>query len=160
MFKNVELSGFALAEQFFCKQPTPIAAQKSHFFSDYDMMPLFVQENYCNYNAEYGAFSSSIDQLSDCERLDAMCQASDFISLGDTCSQAIRRINSWDLLNDVAIASCIAPGAAVRGKYERLCDTDRFSLGFPKLSICRRQGSNFFFFILCFFPDGWERIQP
>jgi hypothetical protein len=46
------------------------------FFIDYDMIPMLVQENYLN----------SMGERRDIQSVEAMAQAADYISLGDSVS--------------------------------------------------------------------------
>ena len=52
------------------------------FFSDYQLMPLLIQENYLQ-------CQSHQKQLTDIEHLNLISKAADNISLGDICSQMI-----------------------------------------------------------------------
>ncbi|KAA3678862.1 replication factor C subunit 1 [Paragonimus westermani] len=80
------------------------------FFQDYNLMPLFVQENYVNVKprAAEGNVNKTLDLLS---------KASDDISLGDLVSGAIRSVGTgaWSLLPVQGIFSVVRPGRILRG---------------------------------------------
>jgi replication factor C subunit 1 len=58
------------------------------FFIDFDWVPLLVQESYLN----------SMDKRDSMEDIEAMANAAEFISLGDTINRQIRTNMHWGLL--------------------------------------------------------------
>jgi replication factor C subunit 1 len=72
------------------------------FFSDYDLIPLLVQQNYVR----------SVDKVTDPRVLPALQKASEYISLGDVISKAIHMDAHWNLLNEMGTVSTVAPSFA------------------------------------------------
>lgn len=83
---------FGAVPHMFSKEPLELRLQ--HFFIDYSLMPLFVQENY--------AQKASVEQLA---------EAAEYISAGDLLST---RLNAnYDMLPLYGVVSSVAPGAVV-----------------------------------------------
>ena len=86
------------------------------FFSDYQLMPLLIQENYLQCQPHVSQSDAPKRKLTDAEHLKLLSSAADSISLGDICSQMIfSRNESWSLLPYQAIFSAVAPCSYVRG---------------------------------------------
>ncbi|XP_050354909.1 replication factor C subunit 1 [Nymphalis io] len=75
------------------------------FFSDYSIMPLFVQENYLNV----------IPHCPKHEILERMSKAADSISIGDMIEAKIRGQQAWGLLPLQAMCSSVIPGSVLEG---------------------------------------------
>ncbi|XP_041974290.1 replication factor C subunit 1 [Aricia agestis] len=83
------------------------------FFTDYSIMPLFVQENY-------------LSAAPDCRKnevLDRISRAADSISLGDIVDARIRSGQAWSLLPVQAMYSSVIPGHHCSG---RMCGQIQF----------------------------------
>jgi len=81
------------------------------FFVDFEMMPLLAQENYLTpYNA-----SMSVDDITKASL------SSEYISIGDCITTVMRTNNSWELLPNVGLFSCVAPSSLSAGfiKYAK-----------------------------------------
>ena len=99
--KNVDNNPFELCRLSFSNEfRTKSISEKSDiFFSDYQLMPLLVQENYLSTQPNLSSAENSKRKLTDLEHLNLLSAAADSISLGDICSQMIfSRNDSWSLL--------------------------------------------------------------
>ncbi|XP_049763833.1 replication factor C subunit 1 [Schistocerca cancellata] len=78
------------------------------FFYDYNISPLFVQENYLNVvpTAAAGNIGKTLELIS---------ATADSISYGDTIEKAIRSRGSWSLLPMQAMFSSVFPGDYMQG---------------------------------------------
>ncbi|XP_012276294.1 replication factor C subunit 1 [Orussus abietinus] len=76
------------------------------FFHDYNIAPLFVQENYL----------SVIPLAPQRERLERVAKSADSLSLSDLVETAIRSKNSWSLLPTQAVLSSAIPGSLMSGR--------------------------------------------
>ncbi|VDK58908.1 unnamed protein product [Anisakis simplex] len=85
---------------------TTLLEKQEMFFTDYSIMPLFVQENYP---------SIQNNKMSKTERLSALRKAADSISSGDIIDRAIRTTGAWSLLNEQALFSSILPSMHMNG---------------------------------------------
>ncbi|XP_023954959.2 replication factor C subunit 1 [Bicyclus anynana] len=81
------------------------------FFTDYSLMPLFVQENYLSV-VPHGPGKASLSKL---ETLDRLSRAADSISAGDLVDARIRRNQAWSLLPIQAMYSSVIPGQEMEG---------------------------------------------
>jgi replication factor C subunit 1 len=77
------------------------------FFHDYNMSPLFVQENYLH----------SKPKCSSAELLKRVAMAADSLSIGDMIEKKIRSSQSWSLLPTQAAFSSVLPGYYMEGAY-------------------------------------------
>ncbi|VDQ02095.1 unnamed protein product [Trichobilharzia regenti] len=79
------------------------------FFQDYNLIPLFVAENYVNVRVHNAQDDKKV--------LDLMSKASLDIAMGDIISSTIRssRTGSWSLLPIQGIFSVLSPGRTLRG---------------------------------------------
>jgi replication factor C subunit 1 len=75
------------------------------FFIDYDLIPLLIQESYLN----------SMGDRKTLADLEAMGDASDFISLGDSVSRQVRQNQDWSLLPNLGLCSSLAPALIIKG---------------------------------------------
>lgn len=78
------------------------------FFYDYNIAPLFVQENYLS--IEPSCPKSEV--------LDRIAKTADSLSLGDTVEKKIRSNMAWSLLPTQAIFSSVLPGEYMKGSFK------------------------------------------
>lgn len=113
---------FELALSFFKGGPkgseNSLENRTENYFSDADLIPLFVQENYVITNAAVNS-------------LEALADAAESISEGDMCSNLIRGQQRWDLMPTGAILQAIIPGSTT---YGGLTDRPNFPTFFGTLS--------------------------
>lgn len=77
------------------------------FFNDYNMAPLFVQENYLNVKPN----------CAKSELLARVALTADALSLGDLVEKKIRSNMAWSLLPTQAIFSSVLPGEYMEGSF-------------------------------------------
>lgn len=75
------------------------------FFYDYNIAPLFVQENYLKVKPKGGNL----------EVLERVANTADSISLGDIVDKKIRSNQAWSLLPTMAVFSSVLPGEYMEG---------------------------------------------
>lgn len=78
------------------------------FFFDYNIAPLFVQENYLHVKPN----------CKDSEVLDRVAKTADSLSLGDTVDRRIRSNMAWSLLPTQAMFSSVMPGEFMKGTFK------------------------------------------
>jgi replication factor C subunit 1 len=78
------------------------------FFYDYNIAPLFVQENYLKIKPN----------CSDSEILERVAKTSESLSLGDNVEKKIRSQMAWSLLPTQAIFSSVLPGEYMSGSFK------------------------------------------
>jgi replication factor C subunit 1 len=96
--KNINNNPFELCRLSFSDEfrQKSLSDKSDIFFSDYQLIPLLIQENYLQCQPH---LSSRTKKLTDIEHLNLISKAADNISLGDICSQMIFSKNeSWSLL--------------------------------------------------------------
>lgn len=76
------------------------------FFIDHEWVPLLVQDNYLN----------SMERRDSIADINAMADASEFISLGDSLNRQVRVNMNWSLLPNLGICSSVAPALLLKGK--------------------------------------------
>lgn len=76
------------------------------FFVDFEWVPLLVQEAYLH----------AMERRNSLEDIEAMADAAEYISMGDTCNSQLRTNMAWSLLPNVGIMSSIAPCLIIKGK--------------------------------------------
>ncbi|CAN8252524.1 unnamed protein product [Cochlearia groenlandica] len=86
--------------------------------SDYDLVPLLIQENYINYRPS----STGKDES---KRMEAIARAAESISDGDIINVQIRRYRQWQLSQSSCVASCILPASLLHGSRETLEQGER-----------------------------------
>lgn len=86
--KNVDASGFSLAEMLLSSSSQgpkgSLRERADLYFQDSQFLPLFVQENYCNFDASQGLLLAEFSRRHmppEAATLEAIAQASDSISL-------------------------------------------------------------------------------
>ena len=72
------------------------------FFTDYDMIPLLVQQNYLK----------AVEKVTDSRVIPAIKKAAEFISVSDIVGKAIRTDAQWALLPEYGTLSTVAPSFA------------------------------------------------
>ncbi|XP_012236348.1 replication factor C subunit 1 [Bombus impatiens] len=82
-----------------------ISDKSNLFFHDYNIAPLFVQENYL----------MVIPQVPKNELLGRVAESAESIALGDVVEKSIRSNNAWSLLPIQAYYSSVIPGTAMSG---------------------------------------------
>lgn len=78
------------------------------FFYDYNISPLFVQENYLHVKPN----------CNESELLERVAKTADSISLGDTVEKRIRSNMAWSLLPTQAMFSSVMPGEYMKGSFK------------------------------------------
>nr|CAD7577833.1 unnamed protein product [Timema californicum] len=78
------------------------------FFQDYNIGPLFVQDNYLNVKP-HAAKGNLL------KTLECVANASESMTIGDTVERAIRSNNAWNLLPVQALYSSVLPGEYMEG---------------------------------------------
>ncbi|KHN83844.1 Replication factor C subunit 1 [Toxocara canis] len=85
---------------------TSMMEKQEMFFSDYSIMPLFVQENY---------LALQNNKMNASQMCSAIAKAADSISQGDIIDKTIRTTGAWGLLNEQALFSSILPSMYMNG---------------------------------------------
>ncbi|XP_014607760.1 PREDICTED: replication factor C subunit 1 isoform X1 [Polistes canadensis] len=96
------------------------------FFHDYNIAPLFVQENYL----------SVMPATPKTELLERVAQAAESIALGDGIEKAIRSNNAWSLLPIQACFSSVIPGSMMSGHIQN-------QINFPAWLGCNSRRNKF-----------------
>ncbi|CAH8362335.1 unnamed protein product [Eruca vesicaria subsp. sativa] len=76
--------------------------------SDFDLVPLLIQENYANYRPS----SAGNDEA---KRMELLARAAESIADGDIINVQIRRHRQWQLSLSSCVASCILPASLMHG---------------------------------------------
>ncbi len=108
--RTVELNPFGLMPRLFGMRGSPGAALDL-FFNDYDLMPLFVQENY---------LYSSTAHTDPLRILNSFADAADVISYGDLVKDQIMKSQDWVMLPFLGMVSTVIPCATVRGRLGKV----------------------------------------
>lgn len=106
--KDVEVTSFEVLPKLFNYLGSNTDQKLSWYFSDSDMLPLFVQENYIKTNKPRLAIGKNT-------HIGLISKAAEDISCSDVLSRAIRQKSRWDLLPEHAFMSCIMPSYSVQG---------------------------------------------
>eukprot|EP00178_Gracilaria_changii_P025584 TRINITY_DN787_c0_g1_i1.p2 TRINITY_DN787_c0_g1~~TRINITY_DN787_c0_g1_i1.p2 ORF type:complete len:828 (-),score=103.26 TRINITY_DN787_c0_g1_i1:7289-9691(-) len=102
----IQKSVFELARSFF--QPgidgssNSLMARIDSYFTDADLIPLFIQENYPH-------------TMAATQSLEALADAAECISEGDLCNSLVRGQQRWDLMPTGAVLSSLRPGTLLAG---------------------------------------------
>ncbi|CAN7038187.1 unnamed protein product [Brassica rapa subsp. trilocularis] len=86
--------------------------------SDFDLVPLIVQENYVNYRPS----SAGKDEA---KRMDLLARAAESIADGDIINVQIRRHRQWQLSLSSCVASSILPASLMHGSRDVLEQGER-----------------------------------
>ncbi|KAI0981023.1 hypothetical protein GJ496_004439 [Pomphorhynchus laevis] len=101
--ETLSMSAFDLCRQIFLPNmndnPLKITDRMDMFFHDYNLIPLFVQENYPRVSSEKGK-----NKLTAC-----LAECAAYIALADIMSNSMRSLNNWTLLRTVAMFSSAIP---------------------------------------------------
>uniref|UniRef100_A0A183BZ21 AAA domain-containing protein n=1 Tax=Globodera pallida TaxID=36090 RepID=A0A183BZ21_GLOPA len=103
--KDVTVNVFEAARQILSAD-TSLMQKNELYFTDYSLIPLFVQENYVNIR---GARMGNLDHLN------AIGRAADAIAFGDIIDKQIRAHGNWNLLPAHAMFSSNIPSALMDG---------------------------------------------
>ncbi len=109
--RHVERNAFTVSPQLFSGSTRSPNKALDLFFHDYDLMPLFIQENYIH---AIPAAQSPVHQM----RLFA--DAADVISYGDLVKDQVMKSQDWGLLPFLGMVSTVVPCAIVRGRLSRV----------------------------------------
>ncbi|XP_034244815.1 replication factor C subunit 1 [Thrips palmi] len=111
--KNIKLGPWDAVRKIFSSddhKSMTIMDKSDLFFHDYNLLPLFVQENYLNV-APHAAKKQT-------DTLRHIARAAASISYGDLIEKTIRSTNSWSLLPVQAIYSSVVPGDWMEGHFK------------------------------------------
>ncbi|CAA99812.1 Replication factor C subunit 1 [Caenorhabditis elegans] len=108
--KDMAVDAFSAARRLLDSRTTLMEKQEM-FFTDYGIMPLFVQDNYLNMKNE---------KHSPIQAIRGIRKAADFISLGDLIDRQIRGGGSWKLLNEQSMISAALPAIATGGHLKAM----------------------------------------
>uniref|UniRef100_A0A336K826 Replication factor C subunit 1 n=1 Tax=Culicoides sonorensis TaxID=179676 RepID=A0A336K826_CULSO len=111
--KDVKIGPFEVARKVFDTQEhkgLSIDDKLSFFFHDYNMAPLFVQENYLFVKPNAPKK----------QQLDLFAEAADSLSLGDLIEKRIRTNSAWTLLPVQGMFSSVIPGDLLEGNCSRI----------------------------------------
>ncbi|KAF7634869.1 AAA domain-containing protein [Meloidogyne graminicola] len=103
--KDILVNIFEAARQILSPD-TSLSAKFDLFFTDYSLMPLFVQENYPNVRDS---------KMSNLDHINAIRRSSNAISFGDILGKQIRTGGNWSLLREQAMFSCVLPATFMDG---------------------------------------------
>lgn len=104
--RHVELNSFAIIPQLFSGGARTPSQALDLFFHDYDLIPLFIQENYL----------SAIPNVPKHVVIENMAQAADCISYGDIVKDTLMQGQEWGLLPFLGMVSTVIPCALLRGR--------------------------------------------
>jgi replication factor C subunit 1 len=111
--KDSDLSPFLAADQLLGVQgdsSLSLSQRMDLVFSDMDLIPLLIQENYLNHRPNIAG--------SEMQRLMVIAKAAEAISLGDLINTKIRRYQEWNLMPISAAVGNVYPCTYVRGTRE------------------------------------------
>ncbi|XP_077534086.1 germ line transcription factor 1 isoform X2 [Haemaphysalis longicornis] len=115
--KDIRLGPFDVVRKILCSSEGGASMNLNEkaalFFHDYNMVPLFVQDNYLNIQP--------LEAKGDRQRhLLLVSEAAESISYGDLIERQIRQNGSWSLLPMQAFFSSVLPGELVRGHMREM----------------------------------------
>lgn len=120
--KDIKLGPFDVCRQVFIggeeTRKMSIDDKSDLFFHDYQLSPLFVQENYPSVHPYAGRKSPS-------HHLSLLAHTAESICDGDLVEQLIRRQQNWGLLPMEAMYASVLPGEYMRGNVSHM-------VSFPK----------------------------
>lgn len=100
---------FDTARRLLCKNDmknTNFNEKQDLYFVDYDIIPLYIQENYIS--------AYLYQQISpELKAFQTIADVADCFTLGDMVNSKIRREGQWSLLGDVGLLTCIVPACNV-----------------------------------------------
>ncbi|KAI1699605.1 ATPase family associated with various cellular activities (AAA) domain-containing protein [Ditylenchus destructor] len=103
--KDISVNIFDAARKILSAESN-LAEKQEMFFSDYAIMPLFVQENYPSVRAP---------RIGNAQHINSIRRAAESISFGDIVDKQIRSLGAWNLLVDQAMFSCVLPATIMNG---------------------------------------------
>lgn len=103
--KDILMNIFEAARQIL-NADTSLLSKFDLFFTDYSIMPLFVQENYPNVRAS---------KMNNLDHIKAIRRAAESIAIGDIIGKQIRTDGNWSLLREQAMFSCALPSSFMDG---------------------------------------------
>ncbi|XP_014468375.1 PREDICTED: replication factor C subunit 1 isoform X2 [Dinoponera quadriceps] len=112
--KNFKLGAFDVAKMVFNasqQRDTTLNDKIGLYFHDYNIAPLFVQENYP---------AVKLSQVSPLQRLERIARTADSISQGDLVEKVMRSGMTWSLLPLHACFSFIIPGSEMSGSLDAM----------------------------------------
>jgi replication factor C subunit 1 len=112
--KDISVNIFEAARKILSRETT-IAEKQEMYFSDYSIMPLFVQENFPHVRGE------GINNLT---HLNAIRRAANCIAEADLIDKQVRSNGAWNLLPEHGMLSCALPAMYLDGHMTN-------QLGFP-----------------------------
>ncbi|KAI6221030.1 Replication factor C subunit 1 [Aphelenchoides fujianensis] len=107
MTKDVALNTFEAARRLLSSE-TNLEQKRELFFTDYGLMPLFVQEMYLNIR------SPTINKKT---QLRAQARAAESLALGDVVCHQVRSGQNWALLPLQGMLGCALPPAYLKGGH-------------------------------------------
>ncbi|KAI6230691.1 Replication factor C subunit 1 [Aphelenchoides fujianensis] len=107
MTKDVALNTFEAARRLLSGE-TNLEQKRELFFTDYALMPLFVQEMYLNIR------SPTINKRA---QLRAQARAAESLALGDVVCHQVRSCQNWTLLPLQGMLGCALPPAYLKGGH-------------------------------------------
>ncbi|CAI4231296.1 unnamed protein product [Auanema sp. JU1783] len=88
-----------------------LTEKQEMFFVDYNIMPLFVHENYPNMKNE---------KHKNLDAIRGLRKAAELISYGDVADKCLRTTGAWKLLNEQCMLGCALPSIAVGGHLKAM----------------------------------------
>lgn len=119
--KDVEMNSFAAAQRLLSHNFKDIQDANQCFFSNYDLMPLFIFENYASRTA-----ATTTNGV-----IETLASACDTMSIGDCMEAQMKKSNNWDLLHDVAVCSTLLPASTVSSSSAITTAASSSSVKFP-----------------------------
>ncbi|XP_054268631.1 replication factor C subunit 1 [Macrosteles quadrilineatus] len=110
--KHIKLGPWDIVKKIFSEQDhqaMSIHDKCDLFFHDYNITPLFVQENYLN------AVPHKPEGKNKIKKMQLFAKAATSLSYGDLTEKSIRSNNAWGLLPVQAIFSSLVPGEVLEG---------------------------------------------
>ncbi|OAF66026.1 hypothetical protein A3Q56_06250 [Intoshia linei] len=107
--KPTKLNAFDIARYYITpmgSNANSIKIKLEHFFNEYDVVPLMVQENYIKVISSNRSMS----------KLEALSKAANSMAVGDMIFNQIRSMNRWNLLPEYGFAGAYYPGELIRGQ--------------------------------------------
>lgn len=114
VMKNHDINPFEASRALLSRESTqkPWSDLSDTVFSDIDLIPLLVQENYINHIPKGGDTTRV--------RLKAMAKAATYISFGERINHKVHSEQKWSLLPSAVNMGTLAPAAIMRGMREAM----------------------------------------
>jgi len=119
--KDFDLGPFDVISKVFASDINPgfILRKSDHYFVDFSLMPLMVEENYMNVKRYSGSPFSDSTQRPDMQVIQALAEASASFSDGDILDSQLRRTQDWSLLPYHGFYTTVVPGSLFAGNLGR-----------------------------------------